>query len=77
MWRGGPLAPVTLGFPDGSVGKEFLGNAGDTGDADWIPGSGRSPRGGNGNLLQYSSLENPMDREAWWAAIYGITKSWT
>ena len=51
---GGPLAPVTLVFPDGSVCKEFICNAGDTGDADWIPGSGRSPRGENGNPLQYS-----------------------
>ena len=74
MWWG---APVTLGFPNGSVGQEFICNAGDTGDADWIPGSGRSPRGGSGNPPQCSSLENPVDREAWWAAIYGVTKSWT
>ena len=42
-------------------------NAGDTGDADLIPGSGRSPGGGNGNLLQYSCRDNPMDKGAWWA----------
>ena len=42
-----------------------------------IPGSGRSPRGGHGNLLQYSCLENPMDRGAWQATVHGVTKSWT
>ena len=42
-----------------------------------IPGSGRSPGEGNGNSLQYSCLENPMDGEAWWATIHGITKNWT
>ena len=42
-----------------------------------IPGSGRSPGGGNGNPLQFSCLENPMDREAWQATVYGITKSQT
>ena len=41
------------------------------------PESGRSPGEGNGNLLQYSCLENPMDRGAWWAIIHGVTKSWT
>ena len=44
------------------------------GDVSLIPGLGRSPGGGNGNPLQYSSLENPMDRGAWWAAVHGITK---
>ena len=48
-----------------------------TGDAGSIPGSGRSPGEGNGNPLQYSYLENPMDRGAWWAAVYGVTQSWT
>ena len=52
-----------LGFPDSSVGKESTFNAGGPG---LIPGSGRSPRAGNGNLLQYSRLDNPMDRGAWW-----------
>ena len=42
-----------------------------------IPGSGRSPGEGNGNPLQYSCLENPMDRGAWWATVHGITKSRT
>ena len=42
-----------------------------------VPGSGGSPRGGNGNPLQYSCLENPVDRGAWWATIHGVTKSQT
>ena len=42
-----------------------------------ITGLGRSPGGGHGNLLQYSSLGNPMDRGAWWAIVHGVTKSWT
>ena len=54
-----------LGFPGGSVGKEFTCN---TGDAGLIPGPGRSPGGGHGNSLQYSCLENPMDRRAWQAS---------
>ena len=49
-------------------------NVGDPGS---IPGSGRSPGEGNGNPLQYSCLENPMDGGAWWAAVHGVTKSWT
>jgi len=47
------------------------------GDAGLIPGSGRSPGGGNGNPLQYSCWDNPMDRETGQATIHGITKSWT
>ena len=46
-------------------------NAGDVG---LIPGSGRSPREGNGNRLQYSCLENPMDRVVWWATVHGVTE---
>ena len=49
-------------------------NAGDTGDVGSIPGLGRSPGGGHGNPLQYSCLENPMDRRAWWAAVHGVAK---
>ena len=60
------------GFPGGSDGKESACNAGDLG---LIPGSGRSFGEGNGNLLQYSSLENPIDREAWRATVHGVTKS--
>ena len=59
------------GFPGGSVVKNPPANAGDVG---LIPGSGRSPGEGNGNPLQYSCLGNPMDREAWWATVHGVTK---
>ena len=52
-------------------------NAGDVRDSGLIPGSGRSPGGGHGNPLQYSCLENPMDRGAWWAAVHGVPKSRT
>ena len=52
-------------------------NSGDARDAGLIPASGRSPGGGNGNPLQYSCLENPMDRGAWRATVHGITKSRT
>ena len=62
------------GFPGGSVGKESACNAGDLGS---IPGSGRSPGEGNGNPLQYSCLQNSMDRGAWWITVHGVTKSWT
>ena len=55
-------------------GKESACNAGDLGS---IPGSGRSPGEGIGNPLQYSCLENPMDRGAWWATIHRIAQSWT
>ena len=62
-----------FGLPGGSVGKESTCNAGDLGS---IPGLG-SPGEGNGNPLQYSCLENPRDRGAWWATVQGITKSQT
>ena len=52
-------------------------NAGDTGDVDLIPGSKRSPGIGNGIPLQYSCLENPTDRGAWWATVHGVAKSQT
>ena len=60
------------GFPGGSDGKESTCNAGDPGA---IPGSGRSLGGGHGNSLQYSCLENPMDRGAWQAIVHGIEES--
>ena len=49
-------------------------NAGDTGDMGLLPGSGRSAGGGNGNRLQYSGLENPMDGGAWWATVHGLQR---
>ena len=57
----------------GSVVKNLL----KAGDADSIPGSGRSPGDGNSNPLQYSCLENPMDRGAWWTTVHGVAKSRT
>ena len=59
------------------MGKESTYSAGDRGDMGSIPGSGRSPGGGHGNPLQYSCLENAMDRGAWQATVHGITKSQT
>ena len=64
-----------MGFPGGAVVKNLPANAGDTGDSGLIPGSTRSPGGGNGNTLQYSCLKSPMDRGAWWAAVHRITES--
>ena len=61
-------------FPGGSDGKEPACNAG---DPDWISGSGRSPREGNGYPLPYSWLENPMNRGALWAIVHRVTKSLT
>ena len=57
--------------------KNPAAKAGDTRDTGLIPGLERSPGVGNGNPLQYFCLENPMEREAWWATVYGITKSQT
>ena len=62
------------GFPGGSVVKNPSANARDAGEVGLIPGLGRSPGGANGNSLQYSSLGNPMDRRAWRATVYGVTK---
>ena len=62
------------GLPGGSAGKGSVHSAGDLG---LILGMERSPGGGHGNPLQYSCLENPMDRGAWWTIVHGVTKSWT
>ena len=67
---------ILLGFPGGSVLKNPPANTGDTGDTCSIPGMERSPRGRNGNPLQYSCRDNPMDRGAWWATVHGVTKTW-
>ena len=61
-------------FPGGSVVKNLPANAGDVNS---VPGLGRSSGEGNGNPLQYSCLENPMDRGAWWATVHGVPKSQT
>ena len=60
-----------MDFPGGSDGKASAYNVG---DSDSIPGLGRSPGEGNGNPIQYSCLENPMDGGAWWATVRGVTK---
>ena len=65
------------GLPQWLSGKESACNIGAAGDKDSIPESGRSPGGGHGNPLQYSCLENPMNRGAWWAIVHGIAKGWT
>ena len=62
------------GFPGGSEVKASACNAGDLSS---IPGLGRSPGEGNGNPLQYSCLEHPMDGGAWWAIVHGVAKSRT
>ena len=66
--------PIEKGFPGSLDGKASAYNVGDPG---LIPGSGRSPGEGNGNPLQYSCLENPMDQGAWWATVCGVAKSQT
>ena len=63
-----------MGFPGGSEVKVSACNVGDLGS---IPGLGRSTGEGNGNPLQHSCLENPMDRGAWWATVHGVTESRT
>ena len=57
--------------------KDPPANAGDERDTGLIPELGRCPGGGNGNPLQYSCLENPMNRGAWWVAAHRVAKSWT
>ena len=85
------LQPASLLCPWNSPGKNIEvgchyllqvvknppANAGDLRDEGSIPGSGRSPGGEYGNPLQYSCLENTMDRGAWWATVHGVAKSWT
>ena len=63
-----------MGFPGGSEVKASACNAGDLGS---IPGLGRSPGEGNGNPFQYSCLENPIDRGAWWATVHEVAESQT
>ena len=60
-------------LPQWLSSKESTSKPGDIGS---IPGSARSPEGGHGNPFQYSCLENPKDRGAWWATVHGVAKSW-
>ena len=69
LWVGASQAALTV--------KNLPANAGEVRDVGLIPGSGRSPGGGHGNPLQYSCLENPMDRGAWWATVQRVAKSQT
>ena len=69
-----PTSTQHKAFPGGTLVKNSPANAGDT---VLTPGSGRSPGEGNSNRLQYSCLENPMDRGAWRATVHGVAKSWT
>ena len=66
---------VRQGFPGGAVVKNLPANAGDERDVGSILESGKSPAVRNGNLLQYSCLENPMGRGTWWATVHGVTES--
>ena len=66
---------ISEGFPGGSVIKNLPANAGDTGDAGLLPGSGRSPGGRHGNPLQYSCLETPMDRGACQPTVDGVAQT--
>ena len=63
-----------MGFPGSSVVKNPPANAGDTGDTGSIPGSGRSPGGGNGNPFQFSCLENLINRGVWQATVHGVAE---
>ena len=72
-----PAPSCSLGFLGDKVVRDPPANAGDTGDTGLIPESGTLPLVGKGKPLQYSSLENPMDRGDWWATVHGISKNWT
>ena len=71
------LVLLFWGLPWWFSSKESACVIGDAGDKGSVPGSGRSPGGGNDNPLQYSCLENSMDRGAWWATVHGVAKSRT
>ena len=79
--EGGDSEFMNISIPliqtDGSAGEESACNAGDEGDMGSISGPGRFSGGGHGNPLQYSCLENPIDRGAWRALVHGVTKNWT
>ena len=64
-----------FGLPRWLIVKKLPANAGDARDRGSVPRWGKSPGEGNGNPLQYSCLENPMDRGAWWATVHRVTES--
>ena len=66
-----------MGFPGGASDEESFANAEDIREAGSSPGSGKSPGGGHSNPLQYSFLENPMEKEAWWAIVHRVIKNQT
>ena len=68
---------LLIGLPQWLSGKESAYNAGASGDAGLVPVLGRYPGGGHGNPLQYSCLENPMDKGAWSVTVHRVAKSWT
>ena len=76
-WSNWPLVPMSLGLPGGDSGKEPTSDAGDFRDVGSIPGFETALGEEKRILLQYSCLENPMDRGAWWATVHGVAKSWT
>ena len=76
-WAQSPAQPAQLASQEVLEVKNLPASAGDVRDMGSIPGLGRSPGGGHGNPLQYSYLENPMDRGVWWATVHTATKSWT
>ena len=75
--RFGQMCSAHRAFQGALVVKNPSANARDARDTGLISVSGRSPGGGHGNPLQYSCLENPMDRGAWWATVHGVAESWT
>ena len=77
MLKGINTAYEYNGFPGGARGKESTCQYRRHRDTGLTPGLGRSPEEGNGNPLQYSCLENSMDRGAWWATVHEVAKSWT
>ena len=70
------LTYLPVSFPGSLMVKNPPASARDVGDSSFILGLGRCPGGGNGYPLQYSCLENPMDRGAWWAAVHRVTENW-
>ena len=77
MQRSLPIGCPYADFPVVPVVKTLPASTGDARDVGLVPGWGRFPGVGNGNPLQYSCLENSMDRGTWWATVHGVAKSWT